>query len=91
MGPRNKREVTLTLDCPKCGRRNVLTEDDAAFFFPRFLCLSCGNRLAIPLSTDEFLELVRNPDRDRRLQVDGTGPRPTAPVKPAPRGPGDSG
>lgn len=68
-----------------------MTEDDAVFFFPRFQCLSCGNRLAIPLSTEDYLKLVRNPDRDRRVRVDGTGPRPQAPVKPAPRAAGDSG
>ena len=85
--------MTLTLDCPKCGRRNVLSEDDAVFFYPRFLCLSCGTRLDIPLSTEEYLKKLRNPDRDRRIQVDGMSSRPQAPVKPVPRAsaPGDAG
>jgi len=84
--------VTLTLDCPKCGRRNVLSEDDAVFFYPRFQCLSCGTRLPIPMSAEEFLKKQRDPDRDRRISVDGASSRP-APVKPVPReaAPGDAG
>lgn len=85
--------MTLTLDCPKCGRRNVLSEDDAVFFYPRFQCLSCGTRLAIPLSAEDYLKKQREPDRDRRVQVDGSTSRPQAPVKavpPAPS-PGDAG
>jgi hypothetical protein len=85
--------VTLTLDCPKCGRRNVLSEDDAVFFYPRFQCLSCGTRLEIPLTPVEYLKKLRDPDRDRRIQVDGLSSRPQAPVKalPAAPPPGDAG
>jgi len=85
--------MTLTLDCPKCGRRNVLSEDDSIFFYPRFMCLSCGGKLQIPLSTEEYLKKLRNPDRDRRIQVDGSTSRPQAPIKAVPRtaAPGDAG
>jgi hypothetical protein len=85
--------MTLTLDCPKCGRRNVLSDDDAVFFYPRFMCLSCGTRLSIPLTPEEYLKRMRDPDRDRRVQVDGSSARAHAPVKavpPAPS-PGDAG
>ncbi len=85
--------MTLTLDCPKCGRRNVLSEDDAVFFYPRFQCLSCGTRLNIPLTPEDYLKKLRDPDRDRRIQSDGLSSRPQAPVKPIPRAsaPGDAG
>ncbi len=84
--------MTLTLDCPKCGRRNLLSEDDAVFFYPRFLCLSCGARLEIPLTPEQYLKKLRDPDLDRRIQVDGAASRPS-PVKPVPRAasPGDAG
>jgi hypothetical protein len=93
MVPRSDPIVTLTLACPKCGRRNILSEDDAVFFYPRFFCLSCGTRLAIPLSTEEYLKKLRNPDRDRRIQVDGEAAPAQGPVKPAPQAatPGDAG
>ena len=85
--------MTLSLDCPKCGRRNLLSEDDAVNFYPRFMCLSCGGRLAIPLSAADYLKKVHVADRDRRVQVDGSAPRPSAPVKPIPKSaaPGDAG
>jgi len=77
--------MSMTLDCPKCSRRNILSEDDAVFFYPRFFCLSCGTRLAIPLSTEEYLKKLRDPDRDRRVEVDGKSASPKGPVKPAPQ------
>jgi hypothetical protein len=82
----------MTLDCPKCGRRNVLSEEDSVFFYPRFLCLSCGTRLPIPMSPEDYLKKVRNPDLDRRIQADGSASRPAA-LKPIPRqaAPGDAG
>jgi hypothetical protein len=84
--------MTMTLDCSKCGRRNVLSEDDAVFFYPRFQCLSCGTRLPIPLSADEYYKKRHESDLDRRVQVDGSLPRPN-PIKPIPKSssPGDAG
>ena len=73
--------MTLTLDCTKCGRRNVLSDDDAVLFYPRFHCLSCGTRLAIPLSPAEYFKRQGDPDRDRR--VEGSGSR-TGPLKAVP-------
>ena len=81
--------MTLKLDCPKCGRRNVLSEDDAVFFYPRFNCLSCGTKLAIPLSHDEYWKKSRNPDRDRRVESDGSS-GPIKAVPPSSKG-GDAG
>jgi hypothetical protein len=85
--------MTLTLDCPKCGRQNVLSDDDAVFFYPRFQCLSCGTRLPIPMTPEEYLKRGRETDRDRRVHVDGSGARPQAPLKAVPPSatPGDAG
>ena len=85
--------MTLTLDCPKCGRRNVLSDDDAVFFYPRFFCLSCANRLAIPIAIEDYLKMLRNPDRDRRIQVDGKAPPAQRPVAPTAKAaaPGEGG
>lgn len=85
--------MTLTLDCPKCGRRNVLSEDDAVFFYPRFMCLSCATRLTIPMTAEEYLNKSRQSDRDRRIQVDGSSSRPKASLKAVPPtpAPGDAG
>jgi hypothetical protein len=77
----------MTLDCPKCGRRNVLSDDDAVFFYPRFQCLSCGARLSIPLTADEYLKRLRDPDRDRRVHADG---KTSGPIKAVPKA-GSSG
>ena len=77
--------MAFTLNCPKCGRRNILSDDDAVFFYPRFFCLSCGTRLAIPLTAEEYLRRLRDPDRDRRVPVDGKAASPRGPVKPAPQ------
>ena len=85
--------MTLTLDCPKCGRRNILSEDDAVFFYPKFQCLSCGSKLDIPLSSQDYLKKLRDPDRDRRVDASGSGPRPQGPIKAIPpkATPGDAG
>jgi len=83
--------VTRILNCPKCSRRNVLSEDDVALFYPSFFCLSCGGKIAIPLQPGEYLKLVRDADRDRSVKVDG--PAPQAPVRVVAKSdaPGDSG
>ena len=57
----------LKLTCPKCQKPWVLSEDDAASFYPQVWCLACGTRIPIPLKSDEHLKLVHNNDRDRRV------------------------
>ena len=83
--------MTRVLTCPKCSRRNVLSEDDAVLFYPRFFCLSCGEKIAVPLKPEEYLTMVRDVDRDRTATVDGRSPQ--APMKAIARtdAPGDSG
>jgi hypothetical protein len=57
----------MMLTCEKCGRKHPLTEEDVAFFHPRFFCLSCGAKLPFGLDEAKVLELRRKNDPDRRL------------------------
>lgn len=57
----------MMLTCTKCGRRHPLSEEDVVFFYPRFFCLSCGEKLSLPIDEGRYLELRVKNDRDRRL------------------------
>ncbi len=57
----------MILTCAKCGRRHPLTEEEVAFFYPRFFCLSCGDRIPFPLDEGRVRELRAKNDPDRRL------------------------
>jgi hypothetical protein len=62
----------MILTCTKCGSRHPLSDDDAHLFYPRFFCLSCGEKLAVPLDEKRYEELGRQNDRDRRVgNLDG--------------------
>lgn len=55
------------LTCAKCGRKHPLTDEDVAFFHPRFFCLSCGSRLPFEVPEKDLAALRRSNDPDRRL------------------------
>lgn len=57
----------MILTCAKCGSRHPLSDDDVASFYPRFFCLSCGEKLIFPVSADQVETMRRDNDRDRRL------------------------
>ncbi len=59
----------MMLTCARCGRKHPLTEDDVAFFYPRFFCLSCGEKVPFPLDDAGAEDLKRRNDRDRRLDA----------------------
>ena len=40
----------MTLTCTTCGRQHPMTDEDIAYFHPRFFCLSCGRKLEFNLS-----------------------------------------
>jgi hypothetical protein len=58
----------MKLECPKCRKPWLLSEDDAAFFYPRVFCLACGAKIDIPMEPVEHLKLLKKRDRDRRVQ-----------------------
>jgi hypothetical protein len=57
----------MMLTCAKCGRKHPLSDDDVANFYPRFFCLSCGEKLPFDLKESELQQLRASNDRDRRL------------------------
>lgn len=64
----------MMLTCRRCGRKHPVTEDEVAFFYPRFFCLTCGDKVPFPVDEEKVLALRRSNDRDRRL-TDANGIR----------------
>jgi hypothetical protein len=57
----------MTLTCTSCGRAHPMTDEDVAYFHPRFFCLSCGRKLEFNLPDAKVLELKHSNDPGRRL------------------------
>ena len=60
----------MMLTCEKCGRKHPLTEDDVAYFYPRFFCLSCGQKLKFDVPEAKLQELRRSNDPSRSLPAE---------------------
>ena len=60
----------MIITCTNCARKHPLTEDDIAYFYPRFFCLSCGQKLPFTISEAELLKLRHSNDPSRRLADD---------------------
>ena len=68
----------MMLTCAKCGRKHPLSDDDVVAFYPRFFCLSCGEKLPFGIPESELAALRASNDRDRRLNdVQGLPPEDT--------------
>jgi hypothetical protein len=61
---------TMMITCAKCGRKHPMTDDDIAYFYPRFFCLSCGQKLTFDVPEAKVEELRHSNDPSRRLQPD---------------------
>lgn len=60
----------MMLTCAKCGRKHPLSDEDVAFFHPRFFCLSCGEKLPFEGVPDARLaDLRRSNDRQVLLSA----------------------
>ena len=57
----------MMLTCTHCGRQHPLTDEDIAYFHPRFFCLSCGRKVEFPVSDAKVLELRHSNDPGRKL------------------------
>lgn len=57
----------MMLTCAKCGRKHPLSDEDVAFFYPRFFCLSCGEKLPFTVQDAQLQQLRDSNDRNRRL------------------------
>lgn len=60
----------MMITCTNCGRQHPLTDEDVAYFHPRFFCLSCGKKLEFAISDAKLLELRHSNDPSRRLSDD---------------------
>lgn len=60
----------MMITCEKCGRKHPMTDDDIAYFYPRFFCLSCGQKLPFNVSEAKLQELRRSNDPSRKLTDD---------------------
>jgi len=60
----------MMITCTKCGRKHPMTDDDVAYFYPRFFCLSCGQKLAFDMPEAKLQELRHSNDPSRRLQAE---------------------
>lgn len=57
----------MMMTCGACGRKHPLTDEDVAFFHPRFFCLSCGEKIDFKIGEPELATLRRSNDRSRLL------------------------
>ncbi len=57
----------MMIACGKCGRKHPLTDEDVAFFHPRFFCLSCGTKLPFEIDEKKLAALRGDNDRNRLL------------------------
>lgn len=55
------------LTCTKCGRKQPMTDEDLAFFYPRFFCLACGEKLPFETTEAALAGLRKSNDRSRTL------------------------
>lgn len=55
------------MTCSKCGRKHPMTEEDIAFFHPRFFCLSCGEKLEFQIAEPALAALKKSNDRGRTI------------------------
>ena len=57
----------MMLICSKCGHKQPMTEEDIAFFHPRFFCLACGDKLSFETTEAALAGLRKSNDRSRTL------------------------
>ena len=58
----------MIINCQNCNRKHPFTDEDLAYFYPRFFCLSCGKKLEFALPDSKLQELKRSNDPGRKLQ-----------------------
>jgi len=57
----------MIITCQNCNRKHPFTDDDIAYFHPRFFCLSCGRKLEFNLPEAKIFELKHSNDPGRSL------------------------
>ena len=71
----------MIITCQHCSRKHPLTDDDIAYFYPRFFCLSCGKKLEFKLPEAKILELKHSNDPSRQLTDDLSALPPQAELR----------
>ena len=64
------RESPMMITCTKCGRKHPMTDADIAYFYPRFFCLSCGQKLPFEVPEAKLQELLHSNDPGRKITAD---------------------
>ena len=57
----------MIIACQNCHRKHPLTDEDIAYFYPRFFCLSCGAKVPFQVQESDLQQLRASNDRNRRL------------------------
>lgn len=57
----------MMLTCAKCSRKQPLSDEDVASFYPRFFCFTCGAKIPFDLSDAKVFELRHSNDANRAL------------------------
>ena len=60
----------MMLTCENCGRKHPMTDDDIAYFYPRFFCLACGKKLPFTITEAKLAELQHSNDPARVITED---------------------
>ena len=60
----------MMITCTKCGRKHPMTDADIAYFYPRFFCLSCGQKLPFEVAESKLQELLHSNDPGRKITTD---------------------
>lgn len=57
----------MMLICAKCSRKQPLSDEDVAAFYPRFFCFTCGAKIPFDVSEAKVFELRHSNDTNRAL------------------------
>jgi hypothetical protein len=60
----------MIITCSNCSRKHPFTDEDIAYFYPRFFCLSCGKKLEFKLPDAKVQELKHSNDPSRKFSDD---------------------
>lgn len=58
----------MILTCAKCSRKQPLSDEDVAAFYPRFFCFTCGAKMPFSVAEAKVFELRHSNDTNRALE-----------------------
>lgn len=60
----------MMLTCKNCAAKQPLTDEDIVSFYPRFFCLSCGQKVPFEVPAEKLQLLSHANDRSRLITDD---------------------